>query len=197
MKSKEVLNLLKITRPTLTKYVKTGVILVVKKINGQYDYDKDSVYNVFNKGIDRKICIYGRVSAYRQINELNKQIENLKQFCFINGWIVNEVYSDITSGISFENRKELFKLLDEVIDGKVKKVVIYSEDRLTRVGFKLFENLFDKFNTELFIMSEPSNKILDFEEVSEIITNVLYIRDCDKQNKILSILEDKSIDEDS
>ena len=35
MKSKEVLNLLKITRPTLTKYVKENIIRVIEMPNGK------------------------------------------------------------------------------------------------------------------------------------------------------------------
>ena len=49
MKASEVLQLLKITRPTLTKYVKEGKIKVTIKGNGQYDYDVDSVYKMLNK----------------------------------------------------------------------------------------------------------------------------------------------------
>ena len=58
MKSKEVLELLQITRPTLTKYVKEGLIKVNILPNGRYDYDKDSVYKLFNKGVERKTYIY-------------------------------------------------------------------------------------------------------------------------------------------
>lgn len=47
MKSKEVLELLQITRPTLTKYVKEGLIKVNILPNGRYNYDKDSVYKLF------------------------------------------------------------------------------------------------------------------------------------------------------
>ena len=43
MKAKEVLQTLQITRPTLTKYVKTGLIKVDSNVNGQYNYNKESV----------------------------------------------------------------------------------------------------------------------------------------------------------
>ena len=58
MKSKEVLELLQITRPTLTKYVKEGMIKTTTLLNGRYDYDKNSVYKLFDKGIDRKTYLY-------------------------------------------------------------------------------------------------------------------------------------------
>ena len=48
MKAKEVLKLLDITRPTLCKYVKQGLIKVDSCINGQYRYNKESVYALLN-----------------------------------------------------------------------------------------------------------------------------------------------------
>lgn len=135
MKSKEVLELIKITRPPLTKYVKEGLIKVSELPNGRYDYDKDSVYKLFNRGIDRKIYIYARVSTSKQKADLENQINMLKQFCFSNGYVISKVYSNIASGISFEKRKEFFELLDNVTAGKVERVVITYKDRLSRVGF--------------------------------------------------------------
>ena len=50
MKAKEVMRILNITRPTLCKYVKQGLIKIDSVINGQYRYNKDSVfYFLFNK----------------------------------------------------------------------------------------------------------------------------------------------------
>ena len=39
---------LNITRPTLTKYVKTGLIKVDSKINGQYNYNEESIKRLLN-----------------------------------------------------------------------------------------------------------------------------------------------------
>lgn len=60
MKANEVLKLLRITRPTLTKYVKEGLIKVEKLPNGRYEYDSESVYSFLNKDMKRKTYIYGR-----------------------------------------------------------------------------------------------------------------------------------------
>ena len=43
MKCVEVLKLLKITRPTLSSYVKLGKIKVTKLGNGYYDYNDESM----------------------------------------------------------------------------------------------------------------------------------------------------------
>lgn len=174
MKAKEVLNKLKVTRQTLTKYVAKGYIQVSKLPNGQYDYDDSSVYNFLNKNVTRKNVIYGRVSTLNQKDNLEVQISTLKQFCFMNGIQVNEVYKDIASGISFAKRDNFFKLLDEILQGRVSKVVVTYKDRISRVGFDLFDILFKKFGCEIIVMSEVGNPKLDSEEIFEEIISLLH-----------------------
>ena len=174
MKSHEVLNVLRITRPTLTKYVKEGLIKVTKLPNGWYDYDEESVYKFLNKDVKRKTYIYARVSTSSQKKDLENQIELLKQFCFSNGYTINGVYSDIASGISFENRKQFFDLLDDVIDRTVERVVITYKDRLSRVGFNLFYHLFKRFDCEIVVMSDVGSQKLDSEEIFEEIVSLLH-----------------------
>lgn len=174
MKAKEVLELLQITRPTLTKYVKEGLIEVTTLPNGRYDYSKESVYKIFNKGVKRKTYIYARVSTTKQKKDLENQIDMLKQFCFSNGYEVSKVYSDIASGISFEKRKDFFKMLDDIMSGKVERVIISYKDRLSRVGYELFYYLFKKYNCEIIVMSEVGSEKLDSEEIFEEIISLLH-----------------------
>lgn len=168
-----MLQILKITRQTLTKYVKEGRVKVTVKGNGQYDYDSDSVYKLLNKDIERKTYIYARVSTAKQKWDLENQVQLLKTFCFQNGYILNGVYQDIASGINFETRKDFFDLLDEVLAGKVKRVIITYKDRLSRVGFELFSYLFAKHGCELIVMSEVGSTELDSEEVFDDVVNLL------------------------
>lgn len=197
MKAKEVLQILRVTRPTLTKYVKEGLIKVTVKGNGQYDYDSDSVYKLLNKDIERKTYVYARVSTAKQKKDLDNQVQLLKTFCFQNGYVLNGVYQDIASGISFEKRKEFFDLLDEVLAGKVKRVIITYKDRLTRVGFELFSYLFAKHGCELVVMSDVGSTQLDSEEVFDDVVNLLdnYSLSLDKKNinkTVKGLLEDDS-----
>lgn len=174
MKANEVLKLLRITRPTLTKYVKEGLVKVEKLPNGRYEYDSESVYSFLNKDMKRKTYIYARVSASKQKPDLDNQIELLKQFCFTNGYTISGIYSDIASGISFEKRNDFFKMLDDIIDNKVERVVITYKDRLSRIGFDLFYHLFQKYNCEIVIMSEVGSEKLDRQEIFEEIVSLLH-----------------------
>lgn len=196
MKSKEVLELLQITRPTLTKYVKEGLIKTTTLPNGRYDYDSESVYKLFNKGVERKTYIYARVSTPKQKNDLENQINLLKQFCFSNGYKISKIYSDIASGISFEKRKGFFLMLDDIISGKVERIIITYKDRLSRVGFELFYHLFKKYNCEIVIMSEIGSSKLDSEEIFEEIVSLLHCYSMKmyskrKGQKIKEVLEEK------
>ena len=195
MKAKEVLQILRVSRPTLTKYVREGLVKVTLKGNGQYDYDADSVYQMLNKDVERKTYVYARVSTPKQKHELDNQVQLLKTFCFQNGYVLNGVYQDIASGITFEKRTQFFELLDEVLAGKVKRVVITYKDSLSRVGFELFSHLFAKHGCELIVMSEVGSTKLDSEEIFGDLVRLLDCYsmklDSKRKNKVIKeLLED-------
>lgn len=174
MKANEVLRTLHIARQTLCNYVKDGKIKVTKLPNGQYDYDNASVYAFLNKDVTRKTYLYARVSTQKQKADLSDQIDMLKQFCFMNGYQISGIFSDIASGIDFEKRKEFFKMLDEVIEGKVERVVITYKDRLSRVGFGLFKHLFDHYHCQIVVMSEMGSEKMDSQEIFEEVISLLH-----------------------
>ena len=75
MKANEVLDRLGISRVTLCKYVKSGIIKVNKLGNGQYDYDEQSVYEFLGQKFDRKHKVnisYSRVSTQAQKDQLKE-----------------------------------------------------------------------------------------------------------------------------
>ena len=120
MKSKEVLNFLKISRVTLTKYVKNGTIKVTKLDNGYYDYDEDSVFKIIKK--DSRInVIYSRVSTYKQKTDLENQINKINTYCQSKNIPINKTYSDINSGLDLD-RTGFNSLMDDVIDLKIKNI---------------------------------------------------------------------------
>lgn len=195
MTAKEVLRVLQITRQTLTKYVKEEKIKVTVKGNGRYDYDADSVYKMLNKDIERKTYLYARVSTAKQKKDLEHQVQLLKNFCFQNGYTIHGIYQDIASGISFEKRNQFFDMLDEILAGKVNKVIITYKDRLSRVGFELFTYLFKKYGCEIVVISEIGSEKLDSEELFEEIVSLLHCYSMKlyskrKAKKIKEILEE-------
>ena len=156
MKSKKVLNILKITRPTLCSYVKRGIIKVKEQVNGHYDYDEESVYKLV--GIEnRNVVIYGRVSTSNQKSSLEEQINTLTLFANSRGFKVDKVYKDIASGLHFD-RKEFKLLLMDVINHKISNIVISHKDRLTRVSFDMWKEFFNEFDCNIIVMNEEEDE---------------------------------------
>lgn len=174
MKAKQVLQLLNISQPTLGHYCKRGLIHYDLTPTGKRIYHDKDVYSILNNGQKRKNYIYARVSTISQKSDLANQLESLKSFCMNSGIQVDGVFQDVASGISFENRKQFFELLDDVLEYKVEKVVITYKDRLSRVGFDLFYHLFRKFGTEIIVASQLGSEKLDSEEIFEEIVSLLH-----------------------
>ena len=129
---------------------------------------------MLNKDIERKTYLYARVSTAKQKRDLENQVQLLKTFCFQNGYMIHGIYQDIASGISFDKRKQFFDMLDEILSGRVKRVIITYKDRLSRVGFELFTHLFNKYGCEIIVMSEIGSEKLDSEEIFEEIIGLLH-----------------------
>lgn len=155
MKAKKVIKLLQISRPTLCSYVKKGVLKVKKLPNGYYEYDEDSVYKLM--GVEKRdVVVYGRVSTNAQKSNLETQINELLKFSNSKGYSVVKIYKDIASGLSFD-RKEFKKLLKDVINHKVKTVIVSHKDRLSRISFNMWKELFNEFNCSLIVMNDDEN----------------------------------------
>ncbi len=174
MKADEVLNLLRISRKTLHVYASSGKIRYTVLPSKRYDYNDEDVYKLLNKDVKRKTVIYARVSTAKQKNDLENQKQQLKQWCFMNGYTISAIYSDIASGISFEKRKGLFEMLDEIMNNKVEKVILTYKDRLSRVGFELFTYLFKKYRTDIIVISEIGDEKVDTEEFLDDIPSILH-----------------------
>lgn len=195
MKSKKVLNILKVTRPTLCSYVKRGIIKVKEQVNGHYDYDEESVYKLV--GIEnRNVVIYGRVSTSNQKSSLEQQISTLTLFANSKGFKVDKVYKDIASGLHFD-RKEFKLLLMDVINHKISNIVISHKDRLTRVSFDMWKEFFNEFDCNIIVMNEEEDD--DKGIFTDIISLLRYlsmkIYSKRKRKKIEILKESLELDE--
>ena len=173
MKTDKVLDILKIHRQTLHRYVKTGKIKYKVLPSGHYDYDEDSVYKLAGLTEERKTVIYGRVSTQKQKKDLENQITLITEFSNKNGYKISKVYKDIASGISFD-RKDFKSMLDEIIVHKIKTVIIKDKDRLTRVSFDMWKSLFEQFDCELIVVNDIDKNESIEKEIFEDIISMLH-----------------------
>jgi len=111
----------------------------------------------------RSVIGYARVSSNAQKDDLERQVEYLRQ----RG--VQEVITDIGSGLN-EKRKGFLRLLDRVLHNEVDKVVILYEDRLTRFGFDTLKKVFEAHGTTIEVLNQADAKPPQEELVEDLIT---------------------------
>ena len=161
--------LLQVTLVTLREWAKKGEIELIraegKNSHRKYNVRKFLKLDKPEPEIRRKI-IYARVSTRKQSENLQRQISMLRER-FPN----HELIQDIGSGINFK-RKGIGKLLDIAIKGELEEVVVAYKDRLCRIGYELFEQLFTKLSNAKILVLNQSSCSPDEELAEDILTVV-------------------------
>lgn len=176
MKAKQVKKILGITQTTLSKYVKKGKIKFHKINQWSYIYEDESVYALIGKKVKKgeKIVSYSRVSTSIQKNQLKEQTQRIYEWATSNGFSLNEQIEDIKSGMNFE-RNGFNKLIQQIIQGEIKLVIIENKDRLVRFGFELIEQLCKYYGTKILIINnEIQNKSYEQELTEDLLSIIHY-----------------------
>ncbi len=165
----EVAKRLGVSTMTIRRWVKSGKIKA-HKIGKEYRIPESEVLRLLEGKLPDKVVIYARVSSRDQKEDLERQVEHLKNYCSSKGYQVVKVITDISSGLN-ENRKGLKQLFKLVESGEVGKVVITYRDRLTRFGFKYLENYFNSHGVEIEVIFDDEEKT-EKELVEDLIAIV-------------------------
>lgn len=177
MKAKEVKELLKITQPTLSRYVKIGLIKVIAINPYSYIYNDDDVYKLIgrkNEKTERINVSYARVSNKPRKNDLKEQSNRIYNYSIMNGISINKQFEDIKSGMSFD-RNDFKEMLKLIIDRKINTIVIENKDRLCRFGFELLVELFKFYGTNIVVIAEEiQNKTYEQELTDDLISIIHY-----------------------
>ena len=156
---------------TLRRWEMEGTLISHRKSSGgtRY-YDIDKLLGLTNSDTDLSIA-YARVSSHDQKEDLTKQAKLLSSYCISRGWKY-EVIQDLGSGMNYQ-KKGLKRLLDLILERKIKRLVLTHKDRLLRFGAELVFSLCEARQIEIVIINQ--GKEASFEEelaqdVLEIIT---------------------------
>ena len=187
---------------TLKRWKDEGKIQYKKLSNKKILYDIDSILKKSNEQNNRKNVIYARVSTTTQKTNLDHQIELIKSYMLSNGIKVDEIYSEIASGLN-EDRQELNRLIQNIKENKISNIYVSFKDRLTRFGFNYFKNIFAMYNTNIIVLDEQEETNKDFQQelVEDLISIVhhystkLYSNRRKKMKEIENLLSDKNFQE--
>ena len=177
MKPAEFSNRIGVSEQTLRNWDNSGK-LVAKRTKGNHRFYTEDDYNKY-MGISsqnqRKSYIYARVSTRNQKDDLENQINFLKQYTNAKGIIVDDCLTDIGSGMNYK-RKEWNELLDLVMQNKVDNIYISYKDRFVRFGFEWFEQLCKKHQTNLIVVNDESTS--PEQEVVEDLIAIIHVFSC-------------------
>ena len=174
LSTKQAANQLGVSVSTLRRWDETGVLVAQRTPKGHRRYDLSKINpNLTRNKVEqqRKTIAYACVSSHDQKPDLQRQIEMLELYCSAQGWSF-EVISDLGSGMNY-HKKGLKRLLDDILDNKIDRLVLTHKDRLLRFGAELVFALCEARQVEVVIINQGEN--LSFEEelaqdVLEIIT---------------------------
>ena len=192
--------LLGVTIQTIRNWDKQGLLKpddITK--GGQRRYKLETLKNI-NKNIkfntdNLKTIAYARVSSHDQKDDHIRQVQVLELYCAKAGFNY-EVIQDLGSGMNYY-KKGLTRLLNLILEGQVKRLILTHKDRLLRFGAELVFAICEAKEVEVIIINKGDENIKFEEELAkdvlEIITVFsarLYGSRSKKNKKLLDDMQD-------
>lgn len=170
---------------TLRKLADKGAIKCYRTPSGQRRIDVLSLQSFCSSApidpeksqIQRQNFIYARVSTRKQMDDLSRQIEFIRQPPYFSYRVV----TDIASGINFK-RKGLSSILDSCLQGTIGEVVIAHRDRLCRFGFELIEQLVQKAGGKIIVLNNNNHRTSE-QELTDDLMAIIHVFSCKQMGK--------------
>jgi len=115
-----------------------------------------------------QIALYARVSSLGQKDDLDRQMQRLKDYAAAKGYQVSKEVREIASGLN-DQRPKLEKLL---ADTSIGTIVVENRDRLTRFGSHYIETLLEAQgrHLEMIFASDTGDELVD--DLVSVITSM-------------------------
>jgi predicted site-specific integrase-resolvase len=158
---------------TLRRWEAEGKLVPKRTTAGHRRYDVEKFIPELSRAAPDSLrtIAYARVSSHEQKNDLERQKQVLELYCVKQGWTF-EVIADLGSGMNYR-KKGLKRLLDDVIESRVGRLVLTHKDRLSRFGAELVFAICEIKNVEIVILNHGEDTTFEEDlakDVLEIIT---------------------------
>ncbi len=189
-------HILGVSVQTLRRWEERGQLVPERRSQGgtRY-YDLEKLLNL--KEIETDITLaYARASAPEDSEVFKHQVQQLEAYCTQKGWKY-EVIRDKGSGID-HSKIGLRKLLNLIIDKKIKRLVITNKDRLLRIGAELVFALCAARKVEVVILNNDEAELYEEELLEDILELIaifharLYQTSEDTNQKLLTMVRSVS-----
>jgi predicted site-specific integrase-resolvase len=160
---------------TLQMWDREGTLTAFRSPTGRRYYDEESLRAFAGLPADtreRKLVAYCRVSSQSQKPDLKNQIQIVQEYCKSVLFEKAEIIEEIGGGLNLK-RKKFLSLIDDIVGGNIKGLVVAHKDRLSRFGFELVQHLCVKNRVSLYV--------IDRQEASpeqEMVQDLMAITHC-------------------
>lgn len=177
LKPKDFAEKIGVTVKTLQNWDNDGTLKAQRTPTNRRYYTEEQYldYICQGKSSQRKVVAYARVSNAGQKDDLANQVEFLRNYANGKGIILDEVITDIGSGLNYK-RKKWNQLLDSIMSNEIDTVYITYKDRFIRFGYDWFEKLAHKFNTQIVVLNNPD--LSPTEELTEDLVSIIHVFSC-------------------
>ena len=161
---------------TLQRWDRTNVLKSKRTPTNQRYYTDEDLNKVLNLEAEtkskRKNVGYCRVSTQGQKHNLENQQEFVSIYSLSNGVILDEIYTDIGSGLNYK-RQNWSKLLKQVEANEIDKIYITYKDRFVRFGYEWFEEFCASHGTEIIVLNQKQTS--PETELTEDLLSILHV----------------------
>lgn len=161
---------------TLQRWDRTNVLKSKRTPTNQRYYTDEDLNKVLNLEAEtkskRKNVGYCRVSTQGQKHNLENQQEFVSIYSLSHGVILDEIYTDIGSGLNYK-RQNWSKLLKQVEANEIDKIYITYKDRFVRFGYEWFEEFCASHGTEIIVLNQKQTS--PEEELTEDLLSILHV----------------------
>ena len=161
---------------TLQRWDRTDVLKSKRTPTNQRYYTDEDLNKVLNLESEteekRKNVGYCRVSTQGQKQNLENQIEFVSVYSLNHGVILDEIFTDIGSGLNYK-RKNWNKLLEQVANDEIDKIYVTYKDRFVRFGYEWFEDFCASRGTKIIVLNQKQTS--PEEELTEDLLSILHL----------------------
>jgi predicted site-specific integrase-resolvase len=176
-KPKEVAKKLNVTVKTLQNWDNDRKFIAKRNACNRRYYTEEQLNDFLGLKNHKQnnICIYARVSNRGQKDDLINQIEFLRQYANARGYIVQDVYEDVGSGLNYK-RKSWNDILEKIQNYELSKVIVAHKDRFVRFGYDWFETFARRYGCEIEIVN--NEKLSPQEEMVQDLISIIHVFSC-------------------
>ena len=176
-KPQEFAEMIGVSVKTLQRWDKEGKLKAYRTPTDRRYYTHKQYVDYMGESNSKngKTVIYTRVSTSNQKDDLNNQVEFLKQFANARGIIVDEIFEDIGSGLNY-NRKKWNKLIEDCMLGLIKTIIVAHKDRFIRFGYDWFERFLKSNGVEIIVVN--NEKASPEQELVNDLISIIRVFSC-------------------